>query len=60
MAKDCLERVHRAVFIIIALSVIVQTSMDNTTINTITTFVCAAITMSGILKGLIDVAFITS
>jgi len=50
MAKDCFEDVLRVVVIIVTLYVIVQTSMGNITINTITIFAVAAATRSGILK----------
>ena len=51
MAKDCFEDVCRVVVIIVTLCVIVQTSMGNVMINTITIFAVAAVTRSGILKG---------
>jgi len=50
-AKDCFEDVRRVVVIIVTLCVIVQTSLGNTTINTITIFAVTAATRSGILKG---------
>jgi len=49
MAKDCFEDVYQAVVIIVTLCVIVQTSMGNTTINTITFFAFAASQSSPLL-----------
>jgi len=51
MAKGYFEEVRRVVVIIVILYVIVQTSMDNVTIDTIKIFAVAAATRSGILKG---------
>jgi len=51
MAKDCSKGVHRVIFIIATLCVIVQTSMGIATLNTITIFAVAAATRSGILNG---------
>jgi len=55
MAKDCFEDVRQVVVIIVTLCVIVQTSMGNATINTITIFSVAAerptATRIGIFKG---------
>ena len=50
MAKDCFEDVHRVIVIIVTLCVIVQTSMGNATLNTITIFAVAAANRSVILK----------
>ena len=40
-AKDCFENVRQVVVIIVTLCIIVQTSMGNTTINTILIFAIA-------------------
>jgi len=50
-AKDCFEDVRRVVVIIVTLRIIVQMSIGNITIKTITIFAIATATRSGILKG---------
>jgi hypothetical protein len=51
MTKDCFEDARRVVVIIVTLCIIVQTSMGNTALNTITIFAVTAAIRSGILNG---------